>query len=118
MAVLETVSWSGILSAWLPLVYTGVLSCGLAYTLQVLAQKHTDPTVTSLILSLESLFAVVGGILILGEQISMRETLGCLIMFGGILLAQLPAKKEIEKIRPSKINSIPSGSFITEKEQV
>ena len=117
MAVLETVSWSAVLSAWLPLLYTGVLSCGVAYTLQVLAQKHTDPTVTSLILSLESLFAVVGGILILGEQISMRETLGCLVMFGGILLAQMPEKKEIEKIKSHRIDPVPSGSFIIEKEQ-
>lgn len=89
----------------------------MAYTLQVLAQKHTDPTVTSLILSLESLFAVVGGILILGEQISMRETLGCLVMFGGILLAQMPEKKEIEKIKSHRIDPVPSGSFIMEKEQ-
>lgn len=118
MAVLETVSWSAVLSAWLPLLYTGILSCGVAYTLQVLAQKHTDPTVTSLILSLESLFAVVGGILILGEQISMRETLGCLVMFGGILLAQMPEKKEIEKIKSHRIDPVPSGSFIMEKEQV
>lgn len=117
MAVLETVSWSAVLSAWLPLIYTGVLSCGVAYTLQVLAQKHTDPTVTSLILSLESLFAVVGGILILSEQISPRETLGCLVMFGGILLAQMPEKKELEKINFHGIDPVPSGSFIIEKDQ-
>jgi drug/metabolite transporter (DMT)-like permease len=71
------------------------MSCGVAYTFQVIAQKYTEPTVTSLILCLESVFAVVGGIIILNEQISMRETLGCIIMFAAILLAQIPVKKNV-----------------------
>lgn len=86
----ETVSWVGIMESRIPILYAGVMSCGVAYTLQVIAQKRTEPTMTSLILSMESVIAVIAGILILGESISVRETIGSIIMFSGILLAQLP----------------------------
>jgi len=86
----ETVSWSAIMESKIPILYAGVMSCGVAYTLQVIAQKRTEPTMTSLILSMESVIAVIAGILILGESISVRETIGSIIMFSGILLAQLP----------------------------
>lgn len=95
MAVFETVNWAGIVSCWLPILYAGIMSCGVAYTLQVVAQKYTEPTVTSLILCMESVFAVIAGILILHEQISAREALGCVIMFAAILLAQIPDKGRI-----------------------
>ncbi len=95
MVAFETINWTNIINCWLPILYAGVMSCGVAYTLQVIAQKYTEPTVTSLILCLESVFAVIGGIIILNEQISMRETLGCIIMFAAILLAQVPAKKKV-----------------------
>ncbi|QIB70536.1 DMT family transporter [Aminipila butyrica] len=94
MFLFETVYWSDVLRCWLPLIYAGVMSCGLAYTLQVVAQKYTEPTVTSLLLSLESVFAVIAGIILLQEQISMREGVGCIIMFVAIILAQLPVKGE------------------------
>lgn len=90
MIVFETINWTNIINCWLPILYAGVMSCGIAYTLQVVAQKYTEPTVTSLILSLESVFAVIAGIIILNEQISMRETFGCIIMFVAILFAQIP----------------------------
>lgn len=92
MFIFETVNWSNIINCWLPILYAGVMSCGVAYTLQVIAQKYTEPTVTSLILCLESVFAVIAGIIILNEQISTREAFGCIIMFAAILLAQIPAK--------------------------
>lgn len=82
--------------AWVPVVYAGVLSCGVAYTLQIVGQKGMDPTVASLILSLESVIAVLAGWLILGQSMSARELCGAVLMFGAILLAQFPerARKE------------------------
>ena len=99
MLVFETINWTNILSCWLPILYAGIMSCGVAYTFQVIAQKHTSPTVTSLILCLESVFAVIGGIIILNEQISMRETFGCIIMFAAILLAQIPVKNGTDRLK-------------------
>ena len=93
MAIFETVDWTNILICWFPILYTGVMSCGVAYTLQVIGQKDVEPAVASLILSLESVFAVIAGIIILHEQVSSREVLGCAIMFAAIILAQLPEKK-------------------------
>lgn len=95
MLIWENVNWTNIINCWLPILYAGILSCGVAYTLQVIAQKHTEPTVTSLILSLESVFAVIAGIILLHEQISVREAFGCIIMFTAIILAQIPMKEKI-----------------------
>lgn len=88
MFLFEAPSVPAILSAWAPILYAGLLSCGVAYTLQVVAQKDTDPTVASLILCLESVFAVLFGWLLLGETLSMKELLGCILMFVAIVLAQ------------------------------
>ncbi len=85
---------SAILAAWAPVLYAGVLSCGVAYTLQIVGQKGMNPTVASLILSLESCISVLAGWLILGQRLSGREIFGCLVMFGAIVLAQLPQKRE------------------------
>ena len=84
---------SAILAPWGPNLYTDVLSCGVAYTLQVVAQKHVEPTVASLTLSLESVFSVLAGWLLLHQALSGRELAGCCLMFCAIVLAQLPAKK-------------------------
>lgn len=92
--VFETPELSGILACWQPLLYTGILSSGLAFTLQIIAQKDTDPTVASLILSLESVFALVGGWLILGQVLTTRESIGCALVFGAIILAQLPGRRK------------------------
>ncbi len=93
MFLLETPSLSSIWEAKLPLLYAGVLSSGVAYTLQILGQKNYNPTIAVLILSLESSFSVLGGFLILGERLSTKEFLGCILMFVAIILAQLPNKK-------------------------
>ena len=86
----ETVTLSDLTGAALPVIYCGVLSSGVAYTLQILAQKHSDPTVVSLLLSLESVFATVAGALILGDRMSGKEYLGCVLMLIAVVLAQLP----------------------------
>lgn len=85
-----------ILLSWIPVLYTGVLSSGVAYTLQIIGQKGVNPTIASLVLSLESVIAVLAGWVILGQSMSGREVLGCVLMFGAIILAQLPDKKESE----------------------
>lgn len=76
------------------ILYAGVLSSGVAYTLQVVAQKSVNPTVASLILCLESVVAVLAGWLILGDKLTVRELTGCIFMFGAIVLAQLPTPKK------------------------
>lgn len=91
MLLFEKPAVSDITAAWLPILYAGVLSCGVAYTLQVIAQKDADPTVASLVLSLESVFSVLAGWVILGQVLSGREILGCVLMFAAIILAQLPS---------------------------
>lgn len=94
MFLFEKPDVSDILSAWLPIVYAGVFSSGVAYTLQIIGQKGTDPTIASLILSLESVVSVLAGWIILGQSLTPREILGCLLMFGAIILAQVaPVQK-------------------------
>ncbi len=78
-------------AAWAPILYAGVLSSGVAYTLQVVAQKRTDPTIASLVMSLESVFSVLAGWLLLRQALSIREAVGCVLMFAAIILAQLPS---------------------------
>ena len=90
----EAPKMANIMAAMVPLLYAGVLSCGVAYTLQIIAQKNTDPTVASLILSLESVFAVLASWIVIHEALSIREVIGCVLMFVAIILAQLPEKKQ------------------------
>ena len=94
---LEEIDWSAVLDCWFPIFYAGVMSCGVAYTLQMVAQRHTDPTVASLLLSLESVFAALAGAVILGEVLNARELTGCILMFVAIVLSQLPSKNELMK---------------------
>lgn len=94
MAATETTTLEGVWLSMGPLLYAGVLSCGVAYTLQIIGQKNMNPTIASLILSLESCISVLAGWVILGERLSVREGAGCVLMFGAIILAQLPGKKE------------------------
>ena len=88
----EQPSLSGILSAWLPVLYAGIMSSGVGYTFQIVAQKNVQPTIASLILSLESVFSVLAGWVLLHEALSVRELCGCGLMFLAILLAQLPSR--------------------------
>lgn len=80
-----------------PLLYMGILSSGVAYTLQIVAQRGTDPTVVSLILSLESVISVVAGAIILHERLMPKEYIGCIFMMGAVILAQLPERKKKAK---------------------
>lgn len=92
--IFEKPEMSAVLTAWQPILYAGVMSCGVAYTLQIIGQKNMNPTVASLILSLESCISVLAGWVILGQQLSAREIAGCVIMFAAIILAQLPQKEK------------------------
>jgi len=87
--IVEEIAWQGIKNAAIPIIYGGLMSVGVAYTLQVVGQQKAHPTHASIILSLEAAFAAVGGGLILGEQLSMRGALGCGLMFTGMLISQL-----------------------------
>ena len=78
----------------MPLLYAGVLSCGVGYTLQIVGQRHIDPTIASLILSLESVISVLAGWALLGQKLTLRELIGCILVFCAIILAQLPQKTE------------------------
>ena len=92
MMLFEHPEISMILLAWKPILYAGVMSCGVAYTLQIVGQKNMNPTVASLILSLESVTSVIAGFLVLHQNLSHRELIGCGLMFVAIVLAQLPQK--------------------------
>lgn len=98
MFVFENPSMGNLLAAWQPILYAGILSCGVAYTLQIVGQKGMNPTVASLILSLESVISVLAGLVLLKQKMSDREIFGCVLMFAAIILAQLPGRKKKEKI--------------------
>jgi len=91
MLLFEAPKVSAVVLAGVPILYAGVMSCGVAYTLQVVAQKNTDPVLASLILSLESVFSLLAGWVLLGQKLSPRELGGCGLVFCAILLAQVPA---------------------------
>ncbi len=88
-AFTEVIRWTGIYNGMMPILYGGLLSVGVAYTLQVVAQRDAPPAHTAIILSLETLFAALGGWLWLNEILSGRNVLGCVLMFSGMLLSQL-----------------------------
>ena len=90
----EAPDFVAIFQAAIPILYAGVMSCGVAYTLQIIGQKHMKPTVASLILSLESVISVLAGWVILHEVLTGRQLLGCILVFGAVILAQLPVKSE------------------------
>lgn len=98
MFIFEDVDFAAILSCALPLVYVGIFSCGVGYTLQILAQKDSNPTVVTILLSLESVFAVIAGAIILKQQMTVREYIGCAIMFAAVILAQIqfPTRQKAE----------------------
>lgn len=93
MAATETVASGEIAACWLPLIYAGVLSMGVAYSFQILGQRELEPTAASLIMSLESVFAVLFGFLLLHETLTAREGIGCVLMFSAVILSQLPEKQ-------------------------
>lgn len=93
VAFTETVDMQNLLSCWFPLCFAGVLSMGVAYSLQIVGQKDLEPTAASLIMSLESVFAAIGGWWLLGERMTGTELLGCGLVFAGVVISQLPDKK-------------------------
>lgn len=95
MLILETPSWESIRAAAMPILYAGILSSGVGYTLQIVAQKDTQPTVASLLMSLESVFSLIFGWILLKEAMSGVELLGCVLMFAAIIWVQLPEKKKM-----------------------
>lgn len=90
----ETVDASLIASCWLPLGYAGVLSMGVAYTLQIVGQKRVTPSAAALLMSLESVFAALFGWLLLHETMTKAELLGCVLVFAAVVISQLPEKKK------------------------
>ena len=82
-----------VLSAYIPILYLGLMSSGVGYTLQIVAQRGTDPTIASMIMSFESVFAVLSG-MFFGETLTAREGIGCVLMFFAIILSQLPERKK------------------------
>ena len=97
----ETPTFSQVIALWASIGYSGVLSCGVAYTLQIVGQKYTDPTSASILMSLESVFATLTTVILVacgwnltGGALSSRELWGCVLMFGAILLVQLPEKSK------------------------
>ncbi len=93
MLLFEAPDLSSIYECRIPLLFAGIVTCGIAYTLQIFGQKYTPPVLASLILCLESVFAVVGGTLILHEVMNVREILGCVFMIAAVLLSKLSLKK-------------------------
>ena len=89
MFVFENPQISAIMTAIVPILYAGIMSCGLAYTFQIVGQKYTEATVASLIMCMESVFAVLAAAVILHETLSGREIIGCVVMFAAIILSEL-----------------------------
>lgn len=98
MLFFETPQISQILAAWVPILYAGVMSCGVAYTLQIVGQCGMNPAVASLLLSLESVISLLSGWLILHQSLTGRELMGCAAMFAAIILVQLPGGQDQTKL--------------------
>ena len=95
MLIFEQPSIDAMMKCLLPTLYVGIFSSGVAYTLQIIAMRGANPTVVSLLLSLESVFSVLAGAAFLGERLAAREYLGCLLMFAAVVISQLqPGNKE------------------------
>lgn len=93
MLVTEEPNLGNIIACWIPLVYAGIFSLGIAFSLQIIGQKHLEPTPAALIMSLESVFAVLFGWLLLHERLTNAELWGCALVFGAVILSQIPVKK-------------------------
>lgn len=94
--ILEQPTWEQLVAGALPILYAGVMSCGIAYTLQIIGQKDLDPTIASLILSMESVVSVLAGWLLLGQALAAKELAGCALVFAAVILVQLPGKRTTE----------------------
>jgi drug/metabolite transporter (DMT)-like permease len=90
---LETITSEGLTGALLPILYGGIFSVGIAYTLQVVGQKYSPPSHAAIILSMETVFATIGGFLLLNERLGFKELIGCALMLAGMLLTQLQSMR-------------------------
>lgn len=97
MFLFEEPTLASIWDARMSILYAGVMSCGVAYTLQILGQKDTDPTTATLLMSLESVFAALSGWVLLHESLSLKELLGCALVFIAVILAQIPLPVKVKK---------------------
>ncbi len=97
MFIFEEPDINDIMNAAVPILYAGVMSCGVAFTAQIFGQKYSDPTVASILLCLESVFAVIFGLVLLNDKLNTRETIGCIVMFVAILFTQIPSEKFVLK---------------------
>ena len=94
MLLTEEPVLGNILACWIPLVYAGIFSLGIAFSLQIIGQKSLEPTTASLIMSLESVFAVLSAWLVLNERLQPWELAGCILVFAAVILSQIPTKKK------------------------
>jgi len=94
MFIFETPRIDAILTATIPILYSGIMSCGFAYTFQIIGQKFTEATIASLLMCMESVFGVLASVILLREYLSVQEIIGCVIMFIAIIISQLPTKKK------------------------
>lgn len=97
-AILEKPTLAQILAVTGPILYTGIMSSGIAFTLQIIAQSETPPAIASLIMSLESVFAVLAGWVILSEVLNTKEVIGCILVFTAVILAQIPIEQKFKKL--------------------
>jgi len=104
-AITEEVILSSLVKAAVPILYGGICSVGIAYTLQAVGQKHAQPAHAAIILSMEAVFAAIGGFLLLGEKLGTREMLGCLLMLSGMLISQLHGLRIHKKESVSQIGN-------------
>ena len=93
MFIFEKPSLAAVLDCWVSVLYAGLLSSGVAYTLQIVAQKDSHPTTASVLMSFESVFAVLAGVVLLGDRMTAWEWSGCAVMFAAVILAQLPTPR-------------------------
>ena len=97
MVLVESPDWELISMCSSAILYSGIMSCGVAYTLQIVGQKYTDPTSASILMSLESVFSALAGWVLLGQNMSLPQISGCVLMFAAIVLVQLPDKAQMLK---------------------
>ena len=90
--IFDSTTWQGILNCWFPLCWAGIMSMGIAYTLQIVGQKSIEPATASVLMSFESVFAAISGALLLHERFTLTEGIGCALVFGAIMLTQIPVK--------------------------
>ncbi len=90
--IAEEPSWDQVVSAAIPILYCGIMSSGVAFTLQIVGQKYSEPATASILMSMESVFAMLAGMVLLGERLSAREAIGCATMFGSVIMVQLPGR--------------------------